>query len=54
MSRFAIAFGSLFFVIGSAYLYMSNDIGGGFMIIALGVAMATMTTIVIHAMNTDN
>lgn len=54
MNRFAIAFGSLFLVIGSVYLYMSNDIGGAFMILALGVAMATMTSIVAHAMDTDN
>ena len=33
---------------------VANDIGGAFMILALGVAMATMTSIVAHAMDTDN
>ena len=54
LRTFPIAFGALFFLIGGVYFYVSNDIAGAFMLITLGVAMATMTMIVIHAMETDN
>ncbi|MFM8279026.1 MAG: hypothetical protein ACKN9R_01565 [Candidatus Limnocylindrus sp.] len=54
MRTFPIAFGALFFLIGGVYLFVSNDIAGAFMLITLGVAMATMTMIVIHAMETND
>ncbi|MEY4388860.1 MAG: hypothetical protein RLZZ432_579 [Chloroflexota bacterium] len=52
MKRFAVAFGALFVAIGTVYYVLSGDIGGVAMLYALGVAMTTMTLIIIHAMDT--
>ena len=51
--KFAAAFGLIFVVIGSIYLFVSKDLGGAFLLIALGVAMGTMALILIHAMNSE-
>ncbi len=53
MNRFAYAFGLLFVLLGAVYLFVSNDLQGAVLLFALGIAMATMTLILIHAMNTD-
>jgi hypothetical protein len=53
MNKFAYAFGLLFVTIGAIYLFVSNDLQGAVLLFALGIAMATMTLILIHAMNTD-
>ncbi|MFM7504136.1 MAG: hypothetical protein ACKOC3_04820 [Candidatus Limnocylindrus sp.] len=51
--RYALAFGLLFVVIGTLYLVLSGDAGGAFMLVALGVAMSTMTAVLVHAMNSE-
>jgi hypothetical protein len=51
--RYALAFGLLFVVIGTLYLVVSGDAGGAFMLVALGVAMSTMTAVLVHAMNSE-
>ncbi len=51
--KFAAAFGLIFVVIGSIYYVVSKDLGGAFLLIALGVAMGTMALILIHAMNSE-
>ena len=53
VNRYAYAFGLLFVVIGAVYLFVSNDLQGAVLLFALGIAMTTMTLILIHAMNTD-
>ena len=53
VNRYAYAFGLLFVVIGAIYLFVSNDLQGAVLLFALGIAMTTMTLILIHAMNTD-
>ncbi|MBU6256216.1 MAG: hypothetical protein KGN04_02150 [Chloroflexi bacterium] len=54
MNKYAYAFGLLFVVIGAVYLAGSNDLQGAVLLFALGVAMTTMTLILIHAMTTDS
>ena len=51
--KFAAAFGLIFVVIGSIYLFVSKDLGGAFLLLALGVAMGTMALILLHAMNSE-
>jgi hypothetical protein len=51
--KYALAFGLIFVVIGTVYLVVSGDTGGAFMLIALGVAMSTMTAVLVHAMNSE-
>ena len=51
--KFAAAFGLIFVVIGSIYYFVSKDLGGAFLLIALGVAMGTMALILLHAMNSE-
>lgn len=51
--KYALAFGLIFVVIGSVYLVVSGDSGGAFMLVALGVAMSTMTAVLVHAMNSE-
>ena len=53
MNKYAYAFGLLFVIIGAVYLFVSNDLQGAVLLFALGIAMTTMTLILIHAMNTD-
>jgi hypothetical protein len=53
MNKYAFAFGLLFVVISAVYLFVSNDLQGAVLLFALGIAMATMSLILIHAMNTD-
>lgn len=53
MNKYAYAFGLLFVVIGAVYLFVSNDLQGAVLLFALGIAMTSMTLILIHAMNTD-
>jgi hypothetical protein len=54
MNKFAYAFGLLFVAIGAVYLFVSNDLQGAVLFFALGIAMTTMTLILIHAMTTDS
>jgi hypothetical protein len=54
VNKYAYAFGLLFVVIGAVYLAGSNDLQGAVLLFALGVAMTTMTLILIHAMTTDS
>ena len=54
MNKYAYAFGFLFVVLSAVYLFVSNDLQGATLLFALGIAMATMTLILIHAMNTDS
>lgn len=51
--KYALAFGLIFVVIGTVYLVVSGDTGGAFMLGALGVAMSTMTAVLVHAMNSE-
>jgi hypothetical protein len=51
--KYALAFGLIFVVIGSVYLVVSRDSEGAFMLVALGVAMSTMTAVLVHAMNSE-
>ena len=51
--KFAAAFGLIFVVIGSIYYFVSKDLGGAFLLLALGVAMGTMALILLHAMNSE-
>jgi len=51
--QYALAFGAIFVAIGSVYLLVSNDLGGAFMLMMLGVAMSTMTAVLFHAMNSE-
>jgi hypothetical protein len=51
--KYAAAFGLIFVAIGSIYFYVSRDLGGAFMLLALGVAMSTMAVILVHAMNSE-
>ena len=51
--KFAAAFGLIFVVIGSIYYIVSKDLGGAFLLLALGVAMGTMALILLHAMNSE-
>jgi hypothetical protein len=51
--KYALAFGMIFVVIGTVYLLVSGDAGGAFMLVALGVAMSTMTAVLVHAMNSE-
>jgi len=51
--RFAVPFGLIFVVIGSIYFFVSRDLGGAFLLLALGVAMGTMALILLHAMNSE-
>ncbi|MFO0221648.1 MAG: hypothetical protein ACK51I_02130 [Chloroflexota bacterium] len=51
--KYALAFGLIFVVIGTVYLLVSGDAGGAFMLVALGVAMSTMTAVLVHAMNSE-
>jgi hypothetical protein len=51
--KFATAFGLIFVVIGSIYLFVSKDLGGAFLLLTLGVAMGTMALILLHAMNSE-
>ena len=53
INKFAYAIGLLFVVLGAVYLFVSNDLQGAVLLFALGIAMTTMTLILIHAMNTD-
>ena len=53
MKKYAFGFGLLFLVIGSAYLLLSGDLGGAFLLGALGIGMSTMAFVVIHAMTTE-
>jgi hypothetical protein len=53
MKRYALLFGLLFLAIGSVYLLLSGDLGGAFLLMALGIGMSTMALIVIHAMTTE-
>lgn len=53
MNKYAYAFGALFVVLGSIYLIVSNDLQGAVLLVSLGIAMTTMTLILIHAMNTN-
>ena len=53
MNKYAYAFGLLFVVIGAVYLFVSNDLQGAVLLFALGIAMTTMSLILIHAMTTD-
>jgi hypothetical protein len=52
--KYALAFGLIFVVIGTIYLLVSGDTGGAFMLGVLGVAMTTMTAILVHAMNSES
>ena len=54
MNKYAYAFGLLFVVLSAVYLFVSNDLQGATLLFAFGIAMATMTLILIHAMNTDS
>jgi hypothetical protein len=54
MNKYAYAFGLLFVVLSAVYLFVSNDLQGAVLLFCLGIAMATMTLILIHAMTTDN
>jgi hypothetical protein len=54
MNKYAYAFGLLFVVLSAIYLVVSNDLQGATLLFCLGIAMATMTLILIHAMNTDS
>jgi hypothetical protein len=54
MNKYAYAFGLLFVVLSAIYLFVSNDLQGAVLLFALGIAMGTMTLILIHAMNTDS
>lgn len=51
--KFAVGFGLIFVVVGSVYYIVSKELGGAFMLIALGVAMGTMALILLHAMNSE-
>ena len=53
MKKYALGFGLLFLVIGSAYLLLSGDLGGAFLLCTLGIGMTTMALVVIHAMTTE-
>ena len=53
MKKYALGFGLLFLVIGGAYLLLSGDLGGAFLLGALGIGMSTMAFVVIHAMTTE-
>ena len=53
MKKYALGFGLLFLVIGGAYLLLSGDLGGAFLLGALGIGMSTMALVVIHAMTTE-
>ena len=54
VNKYAYAFGLLFVVLSAVYLFVSNDLQGAVLLFSLGIAMATMTLILIHAMTTDN
>ena len=54
MNKYAYAFGLLFVILSAVYLFVSNDLQGATLLFCLGIAMATMTLILIHAMNTDS
>jgi hypothetical protein len=54
VNKYAYAFGMLFVVLSAVYLFVSNDLQGATLLFCLGIAMATMTLILIHAMNTDS
>jgi len=53
MNKYAYAFGLFFVLLSAAYLFVSNDLQGAVLLFALGIAVATMSLILIHAMNTD-
>lgn len=53
MKKYALAFGLLFFTVGSVYFALSADLGGAFLLVSLGIGMSTMALIVIHAMTTE-
>jgi hypothetical protein len=54
VNKYAYAFGLLCVVLSAVYLFVSNDLQGATLLFCLGIAMATMTLILIHAMNTDS
>ncbi|MEI6848656.1 MAG: hypothetical protein WCK50_01365 [bacterium] len=53
MNKFAYAFGLFFVLLSAIYLFVSNDLQGAVLLFALGIAVTTMSLILIHAMNTD-
>jgi hypothetical protein len=53
MNKYAYAFGLFFVLLSAVYLFVSNDLQGAVLLFALGIAVATMSLILIHAMNTD-
>lgn len=54
MNKYAYAFGLLFVILSAVYLIVSSDLQGAVLLFSLGIAMATMTLILIHAMTTDS
>lgn len=54
MNKYAYAFGLFFVALSTVYLFVSNDLQGATLLFALGIAVATMTLILVHAMNTDS